>query len=245
MEKTKPFLVIAATIGTILMNYLAAIAVFGGITPDYVSNKYPTFITPAGYAFSIWGWIYLGLIVFSVYQALPSQLERFREVRTLFIASCLANCAWIYVWHNQLITLSLLAILSLLALLAFINLRLQRENNFFARIVFGLYFGWVTVASVVNATIALIFNGASASDEVSIWIAVGLIVVATVIGIFLRHQLPNIAYPVAIAWAVTAIAVKQSGKTPIVVVSALAVIALLISALSFILKDQKILNEQR
>ena len=238
MEKLKPYLVIIATIGVIAMNALATTGYIGGVTPEVISNKYPTFVTPAGYAFSIWGWIYLGLIIFSIYQALPSNFEKFAKMRTLYLISCLLNCLWLYFWHHEQITVSLLVILTLLASLAFINLTLERENNLLARFVFGLYFGWVTVASIVNATITLLFNGVQASDQTGILSAVGLIIVAAVIGVFLRHKLPNIAYPIAIAWALTAIAVKQSGKTAIVVTAGIAVIALLISAFSFVVTAQ-------
>lgn len=230
MEKLKPILVIFATIGVIAMNVIASMGYIGDITPNVISDKNPTFITPAGYAFTIWGWIYLGLIIFSIYQALPSQFEKFVRIRTLYIISCLLNCMWIYFWHYEQITISLLAILTLLATLGLINFALPRENNLFARFVFGAYFGWVTVASIVNAVIELLYQGV----ETGYWTAVGLIAAATIVGVYFRHKLPNIAYPLAIAWAITAIAVKQSGKTAIVVVAGLGVIALLISAFSFV-----------
>lgn len=235
---TNQILVIFATIGVIAMNVIASLGYIGGITPNVISDKTPTFLTPAGYAFSIWGWIYLGLIIFSVYQALPSQIEKFAKVRTLYLISCVLNCMWLYFWHHEEITISLLVILTLLGSLALINLTLEKENNLLARFVFGIYFGWVTAASVVNATIALVYQGVRMSDEASIWLASGLILVVTVLGVFLRHKLPNIAYPIAIAWAITAIAVKQSGKTPIVVAAGIGVIALLISALSFVVTAQ-------
>ena len=245
MEKLKPILVIISTLGVLALNYLAAAGYIGGITPSYLSDKFPTLITPAGYAFTIWGWIYMGLIVFSVLQILPQRLAKYNGVRTLYVASCVANCAWIILWHNQQIALSLVAITGLLAVLAFLNVKLERENNLFARIVFGAYFGWVTVATVVNATITLVASGFSVSDATAMQMAIGLIVVATVIGIALRHALPNVAYPLAVAWAITAIAVKQSGKTALIVACALCVVALLISACSFVLKDYKKPDEQR
>lgn len=234
MEKLKPILVIIATIGVIAMNTIASMGYIGGITPNVISDKNPTFITPSGYAFTIWAWIYFGLIIFSIYQALPSKLEKFAKMRTFYLISCALNCMWIYFWHNEQITISLLVILTLLASLAFINLSLEKENNLFARFLFGLYFGWVTAASIINATIALVYLNVRTSDQTGIWLAAGLMVIATVIGVFLRHKLPNIAYPIAIAWAITAIAVKQSGKTPIVVIAGICVIALLISAFSFV-----------
>lgn len=243
MEKLKPILVLISTIGVILMNWLATTGYIGGVTPEVISDKYPTFLTPAGYAFTIWGWIYAGLIIFSIYQILPSAKEKFAKIRSLYIVSCFINCLWLYVWHNDLIAVSLLVILSLLAVLAIINLKLEREKNLFARIVFGTYFGWVSVASVVNAAVLLRYFGIRLEDSTEIWLASLIIVIVTVIGVLLRHKLPNVAYPLAIAWAITGIAVKQSGKTPIVVAAGIGVVALLISALSFVLKDYQKPNE--
>ena len=64
-DKFRAALVLAATLGTIAFNWLAAVGRIGGVTPDEVSAKFPTPITPAGYAFSIWSLIYVGLLVFS------------------------------------------------------------------------------------------------------------------------------------------------------------------------------------
>ena len=102
-EKLQQFLVIAATVGMIIFNWLAATGVLGGIDTGAVSDKYDTHITPAGYAFAIWSLIYLGMIAFSIYQALPSQAARFRGLRRIYIISCVANCAWLYVWSQELI----------------------------------------------------------------------------------------------------------------------------------------------
>ena len=92
-ERIRQFSVIAATVGVIVFNYLAASGALGGIETGAVSDKYPTLVTPAGYAFAIWSLIYLGIVAFSIYQALPKNLERFRFLRTVYILSCAANCA--------------------------------------------------------------------------------------------------------------------------------------------------------
>lgn len=243
MDKLKPILVLLSTFGVIMMNWFAVGGYIGGVTPEVISDKYPTFLTPAGYAFTIWGWIYAGLIIFSIYQLLPKTKEKFAKIRSLYIASCFINCLWIYVWHNDLIAVSLLVILSLLAILATINLKLERENNLFARLVFGTYFGWVSVASVVNAAVLLRSLGFRLEDSVEIWLAAAVIVIVTIIGVLVRHKLPNIAYPLAIGWAITGIAVNQSGKTPIVLAAGIGLVALLISALSFVLKENPNTNE--
>src|SRR4051794_35270801 len=109
-DRLRSILVMLATLVTIAFNALAAVGHINNVTPAEISARYPTVFTPAGYAFSIWSLIYLCLIAFSIYQVLPSKLERFRGVRTLYIASCVLNCAWIYFWHHGYIGLCVLII---------------------------------------------------------------------------------------------------------------------------------------
>lgn len=240
-EKIRQILVIISTIGVIVVNYLATTSQIGGVTPSYISEKYQTVVTPAGYAFSIWGLIYLGMIAFSIYQAFPSNAERFSKIRTFYIISCVANITWIYVWHYERLTTSLLAMLTLLISLAIINIKLMDtedfKENLLVKLPFSIYFGWVTVATILNVSILLASYGIQTSEVISIILGCVLIVVATVLGIIIRQKIGIIAYPLTIAWAVTAIAVKQSGKTALMFVSAFAVMALIFSALSFVLKD--------
>jgi hypothetical protein len=238
-DRLKASLVIAATIGVIVFNWLAATGVLGGVDTGAISDKYPTRITPAGYAFSIWSLIYLGLIAFSIYQILPRNLERFRSIRTIYILSCAANCAWLYFWHQESLIVCLAVIFILLASLAFINIKLQNTETYgeywFARAPFGLYFGWVTVATILNATIALVYSNVRFSDSATNLTGAALILVAAALGVIVRWRMRNYFYPLAIAWALTAIAVKQSGQTLIVTAAAVGVIACLLAAISFVM----------
>ena len=59
-DRIRSFLVLAATLGVIGFNALASMGYVNGVTPGEISDNYPTSITPAGYAFSIWSLIYLG-----------------------------------------------------------------------------------------------------------------------------------------------------------------------------------------
>ncbi|HKP69512.1 MAG TPA: hypothetical protein VJV05_09525, partial [Pyrinomonadaceae bacterium] len=94
-DTMRSFLVLAATIGVLVFNWLAATGRLGGTDTEAISAKYQTLVTPGGYAFSIWSLIYVGLLAFSVYQLLPSNVSRFRPVRTLYILTCALNCAWL------------------------------------------------------------------------------------------------------------------------------------------------------
>lgn len=236
-ERAKQFVVIAATLAVISVNYLAGTGQINDKSPAYVSDKYPTLLTPAGYAFGIWSLIYLGLMIFSVYQALPSQTEnpRFRKIRLIYIVNCAANCAWIYLWNYEMIRASVAVIFVILATLVLINVRLQIKNSpaetWAARVPFGLYFGWITVAAILNFTVALASSGVQMSKAAATVSASILIIASVILGIVIRLKLSIAAYAVAVAWALTAIAVNHGSETLLVTLAGFGVNALLIAAI--------------
>lgn len=246
-EKLQQFLVIIATVGMIIFNWLAATGNLGGTDTGAVSDKYSTHITPAGYAFAIWSLIYFGMLAFSIYQALPSNAEKFRGVRRIYIISCVANCFWLYVWSQESIVVCLGIITVLLVCLAVINLKLRETETlgeyWLAKVPFGIYFGWVTAATILNAAIALVYLGVKTDDSTSNLLGAFLILIAAALGAIVRWRLKNYFYPLAIAWALTAIAVKQSGQTIVVVACAVGVIVCLIAALSFVMEMPSSTNQ--
>jgi hypothetical protein len=241
-QRIKQILVIVATFGVIFVNYLAAKGYINQQTPETISNKYPTLVTPSGYAFAIWSLIYFGLIAFSIYQALPKNTARYASVRTVYIVNCVANCAWIYCWHYNQILASLVVMFGLLATLVYINVKLLNTDSqaeyWLVRVPFNVYFGWITVATILNFTVALVYLDVKTSDLTASVLASILIIAATLLGILIRFKLANFAYPVTIAWALTAIAVKQSGQTMIVASAAFCMMALLISALTILIQKK-------
>jgi hypothetical protein len=244
--RLRQLLVIIATAGVILVNYLAGTGYINNTTPGDISDRYRNFLTPAGYAFSIWAAIYLGLAAFSVYQALPAQTanSRIASIRTFYIANCTANILWIYLWHHNQILASLVVIFLILGTLVLINGNLRstahisNSEKLLVNLPFRVYFGWITAAAILNFTVALVFLEVKTSDFLTAILASILIVAATLLGIIVRIKFSTAAYPLAIAWALTAIAIKQSGKTMIVTVAAFGVAALLISALSVLIQKK-------
>lgn len=238
-DRVRSFLVFVATIGTIAFNWLASMGQLSGPTVADVSAKYETVITPAGYAFTIWTLIYLGLFVFSTYQVLPMNLVRYRPIRSLYIFTCALNCAWLYFWLGDRPDICFFILLALCVALFFLN-RYVRETESLAdfwmvKAPFGLYFGWVTAATLVNFVVMLNYLNVQLSDSAYSALGVGLILLAAALGVGVRILLTSYLYPLAIAWALTAIGVKQSGNTPIVLAAGVGVIACLIAALSFVM----------
>ena len=212
-------LVIIALAATIFVNYLSNALPINGRTPGEISDSFPVRFTPAGYVFSIWSIIYLGLIAYAIYQALPSQRAnpRLRAIGWPFVLSCVANSGWIFAWHYGLYPLSLLIMLVLLGALITVYRRLYpayrtvaTAERWTTHIPFRIYLGWITVATVANATIVLYnwgWQGAPLSAET--WAAL-LIYIATVIGFFFALRLRDIAYTLVLVWAFVGIYVAQN-----------------------------------
>jgi len=248
IDRVRSVLVLAATIGTIAFNWLAAAGRVNGVTPGEISDKYPTVITPAGYAFVIWSLIYVGLLAFSILQMLPNRLGVYRSVRSAYILSCALNCAWIFFWHSDQMAICLAIIVFLLGTLTYIVATIRRldsmADNWLVKAPFGTYLGWVNAATLINFAVLLRSEGIDLGS-LETALGAGLVLLAAAFGVFIRVKLINYFAPLAIAWALTAIAVKQSGKTIIVAAAAAGVVACLIAAMSFVMKLKGSLDEQR
>ena len=219
---------VLAVVAVIVINGLANALPINGLTTGEISDRFDVFFVPAGYVFSIWGVIYLGLVAFAVYQALPSQRNnpRLMGVGILFALSCAANIAWIFLWHYERFPLTLVAMLALLASLIGVYLRLGigREavpatERWLVRVPFSIYLGWVSVATIANVTSLLDYLGWGGwGIPEAVWAVIMLVIGAgltTVVGL----SRCDVAYALVIVWAFVGIAIKHAG-TPLVAVTA-------------------------
>lgn len=224
---------------TLVVNGLANALPINGNTTAAVSDQFPVFFVPAGYVFAIWGVIYLALIAFTVYQLLPSQRDnpRLKRIGWWFAVGNLANAAWIFFWHYEVfpVTLALMLVLLVSLLIIYTGLNdghkaATLKERLLVDVPFSIYLGWITVATVANATDLLYWlgwNGASVSPQ--LW-AVIMLVVATALAVLMSLRHRDVAYVAVIVWAFVGIAVKQSA-TPVVSWSA-AVLAALAAAVA-------------
>jgi len=199
----------------IVANGLASFLPLNNQTTAEISDRYPVLFTPAGYVFSIWGVIYLLLLGFVIFQALPSG-ERRRDVVAIgpwFFLSCLCNGLWIFAWHYDQIGLSIVLMVLLLASLIMITLRIrQLPSHWLVRTSFGVYLGWISVATIANVTVGLYdagWGGLGLGEPIwaAIMIVVGLLLAAYVV-IRERSQ----AYGLVFVWALAGIAAGQAGE---------------------------------
>lgn len=168
-----------------------------------------TLVAPAGPAFAIWTPVYVGLAAYTVWQWLPEQAtdRRHRAVGWLAAASMLLNALWLLVIQAGWLWMSVVVIAALAATLGVLVLRLQAHPTYgIAESVvtdgtFGLYLGWVAVATCANVTAALVGAGAdlgAAGDAVA---AVAVLAVAAALGWLLADRLGGRwAVAAAMAW---------------------------------------------
>ncbi|MBC7248811.1 MAG: tryptophan-rich sensory protein [Anaerolineae bacterium] len=235
---------VLAVIAALVVNGLANALPLNGQTTGEISDRFQVYFVPAGYVFSIWGLIYVGLIVFAVYQALPAQREnpRLRRAGYLAALSCVANIAWLFLWHYEFFLLTLVVMFALLLLLIAIYLRLEigrahvsPAEKWLVHMPFSIYLGWITVATVANVTSVLDYlnwNGWGISPEA--WTVI-MLLVGVGIASAVSFTRGDVAYVLVIVWAFAGIAIKHAG-TPVVsiaawVTTALAVLMLGVSLL--------------
>lgn len=201
---------IAAFALVLLVNVLSNALPINGQSMPEISAMYPSLFTPAGFTFSIWGVIYLALTAFVIYQALPAQRDNqeIAQISKLFQINCLANAVWIFVWHYDLLALSVLVMLVILTTLVFIYKKLL-DSAALLRLPFSIYTGWITLATIANVSVLQINSG---FDDVLLsavnWTLLKLAVCGA-IGAIMAIRFRDVAFTLVVAWAAYGIHVKQ------------------------------------
>jgi len=237
-----PVLNSIALIFALIMNYLAGTGAFGGRSVGDVSAMFQNPFTPAGYAFSIWGLIYLLLIGFVVHQLVAYyRFGETREIKQTGIWMALANVAngcWIYAWLNLHIGTSVIIIFIMLISLIVLSVRLKLELwDAPLRIIafvwwpITIYLGWIIVASVANVTAFLVsINWQGRFLSPSSW-AILMIALGAIIYLLLIHYRNMREAALVGIWAFVAIAVRHWGQNPGISWAAPAISAILFSAI--------------
>ncbi len=230
---------VIAYVVTLVINYLAVSLPLGGQTTAEIANRYPIYFLPANFTFGIWSVIYLALGVYVVDQARPSQRDNplHRRIGYLFALTCVANVSWLLLFQNLQFGASMLAMVVLLATLIAIYLRLgigtvpvSLSERLRITLPFSLYLGWISVATIANASYVLYdlgWDGFGVSSEM--WAAIMLVVAAGLTAaVIVRGR--DIAYTLVILWAFAGIAIKQA-NTPLVSTTAIVLGALVLLVL--------------
>ena len=254
--KTKAWVNLALFFTTIGVNALGAFGFINGLSQKEISDRYPTLITPGSSTFSIWGVIYTLLLISFIYMIVKAKDERtaktIEAISLPFWVSSAANILWIVTFSYEWIGVSTLLILLLAISLAVLNTRLKAPQGLGQKVnalAFGLYNGWLIVATVVNVAAFLVqvkWDGFGLGADT--W-AVIILIVALLLTFLIQLRLRNAALTLPLAWAYLGIWQQHraqglyAGAYPAVITAAIVIglVYVIIAGIVFVLNGRCLL----
>lgn len=225
----------------IIMNYAA------GSDVGNVADDNPTIIQPAGFAFAIWGLIYVLIFIWIIklFFSKNDQSAITERLKYWPIINFLLNGIWIIVFTQQWVIISTVVILALLFTLVKMHTIISVElYHWYDRLPFSIYFGWVTIASLVNIFTA--FSNYSIDSFLGmselLWTIIA-IMAASFIGIFTAWFFNDWLYPLVLIWPFFGIYMENGDVfTGLNVSLAAASLILVITAIMIISKKVKVMD---
>ncbi len=237
-SETRAYINVVALVTVLLFNYLANALPLNNLTQAEISfDLYPVLFTPAPYVFSIWALIYLLMVGFVIYQALPKYRENpyNNSVGLFFAGASLLNVFWLLAWHYLQVTLSLVLMVLLLLTLVAVYLRINSETsreNIFDRVLvklsFSLYLAWVCVALLANLNVILYDIGWLGVGFGSILFTSLIIIFGAFVALYIYFARGDYIFPLVFAWAFIGIAMRHGSELLLLTIVALAAAAALL-----------------
>eukprot|EP00438_Fugacium_kawagutii_P035335 Skav208609 [mRNA] locus=scaffold2802:29973:30866:- [translate_table: standard] len=162
-----------------------------GATNEDLSEKYQTLVTPAGYAFAIWGAIFTWEGVFAVAQMFPSlgASPVVDRITPWWLFACCFQVAWTLCFAQELIAGALVCMLGILVslLTGILSVdflpEISVKEYFLLRAPFSLHCGWIIAASAVNINVLADFNMSSPATML-MFAMVCLAAIAVIVALF-------------------------------------------------------------
>lgn len=241
---------VLATLLSLTMNYLSnALPLFGNSNKQ-VSDALPNAFTPAGLTFAVWGPIFLGLLAFAAYQALPAQRgARYDRLFWPFLLGNLLNSAWLLAFQSLNFALSVPVMLALLGSLVWLyltvrDLRPQGAEVWTLQLPSSLYLAWISVATIANITAFLVsagVTGGALGISAPVWSAL-LVVIAAVIGVFFLVRFHDYAFAAVLLWAFYGVYVARPDAATVVTGVAVAAVIVVLGALLSLRRPARAVN---
>lgn len=210
--------VLAAACIAIGASFLQATGALG-LTPAEFANTCASTVRAASYAFAIWGPIYAGLLVYSVYQLVPGWanddvLRRFGWPSAL---SMFAIGAWLVAagadWRWMTVALIALATLVLIIPLVSWSVATPQRDVVLVLTPLALLAGWLTIATAINAITVLTAEG-FVREGIATWWAIGTLAAAASVAVFVLLRSDALAYPLPLIWGLVAVFVAERSHRP-------------------------------
>lgn len=227
---------LAAFIVMLILNYAS------GSNVGNVADDNQAIIQPAGFAFSIWGLIYILLLICIIRLFIQKDWENTMAYRLRYwpIINFLLNGIWIFVFTQQLMLLSVIIIFALLITLIIMHILISKTDyHWFDRLPLSIYFAWVTVASIVNV---FAFTNSNNIEELLgmtelTWTII-MITAAALIGIITALYFKDWLYPLVLIWPFLGI-YTENNSDYMNLDNTLLVVSIVLIAVSLVVLIQK------
>jgi len=240
--------VLISYIVMIAVNYSAVAIPLAGKDTGAISDNYANLFAPAGYTFSIWGIIYILLLVYVIRQFFIKNNIVLDKINKIFVINGFLNAIWLFTWHYEIMWLSAVVMLCILYTLIKIANIVQKNNSQFkdlslAKLVFGVYFGWITVATIANITILLVSLNWNRFGLSEVFWTVVILIIGAIIASLRTVYDKNIAYMLVVIWAYMGILTKHilssgfAGKYPIIIYTAILCIIIFVIVIIYIARN--------
>ena len=246
MNKLISILNVIVVVMIIYWNYYTAAVGYNGNDIGQLSDKYGNLFTPASYAFSIWGVIFLGLIAVTGYMLITAWKESkgsqwISKIGWSLLIANISNGLWTWVWLLEMTGLSVCVMLVILMALLY-TLRQVIEmpvHRWLVRLPIGLYAGWISVAIIANFAAHLNRYGWHPLLGEINWTLL-MIVIATIVNIYVVRWKGIKSYGMVGAWALLAVSLRHWELIPIIQWTALVGSgAIVLSILRSFIANQK------
>lgn len=216
-----------AVVATLIMIFCYLLTTLGylGDNPVGRSGSYEEpLVVPAGYAFSIWGIIYLGILVFPVYSFFrrPSGSPLWKKVHQWFSINVVCNGLWLVCASYDWLWISVVIIsIMLWSLYRIYDLLIQLEKDgerpafWTEKVVFSIYFAWITLATALNIASALDFYQWDGWGIDPITWSVIILLTAAGITAWVSWKYRDAFYAGVVIWAFIALVVRHWTDHPV------------------------------
>lgn len=191
----------------------------GAFGPDNatISDRYPTLLVAAGYAFAVWGLIFALDVAFAAWQALRERGATVDRVRVPVAIGFALTALWMPVFSQEMFWLALLVIWASLAALLHATIVLSRDETpgrgmrLFAWLPISLHAGWLSLAAFLDTAQVVVAYELGSRTQMLSW---SLVLFAGAAALLLwanARMRGNVPYALVALWGLAAVWVKQSG----------------------------------
>lgn len=200
-------------------NGMAGAGTLSGESIGLIANRYPSYFLPANWVFGIWSLIYVGLLLFTLYQAVPRgrRSEAVARMGWGWMVNGALNVAWVVTFSFSMFLTAWAIMIVLLVNLVWLNerigfgiQRLSLVDRLFVAYPFALYVAWISVALISNTfQLVTYLEWGGFGIPGPVWSA-AMITVATSLAAFMAFHRGNWLFSVVFAWAFVGLAERYA-----------------------------------